>query len=166
MFVKLIGAAIIFTACTYWGLRKSTELKQRCTALGSISAALLQLETEISFCSNDLKRAFMNIDKSTHTYGLFKDAAERIERYGIKKAWAYAIVNNPLPLTDDDRELLLMLSSKLGMTDAKNQLRHISYIKELLNAQAASAAKEYQRLGKMYRSGGLLAGLFIILVII
>ena len=135
MIVKFIGAAVIFTACTYWGMRKSGELKGRCTALNGISAALMQLETEISFCANDLKRAFLNIDKNTRTHGLFRDAAERIERYGIKKAWAYAVVNNPMMLTEADRELVLMLSSKLGMTDTKNQLRHISYIKELVSAQ-------------------------------
>lgn len=166
MLIKLIGASIIFTACTYGGLRKSGDLKARYDALCGIAAALLQLETEISFCANDLKRAFLNIDKNTRTHGLFRDAAEHLEEYGIKKAWAYAVMKNPAPMTDDDRELVLMLASKLGMTDTKNQLKHIGFMKELVNARSAAAKNEYDRLGKIYRSGGLLAGLFIILVII
>ena len=52
------------------------------------------------------------------------------------------------------------------MTDLKNQLKHIGYIKELLSAQAQNAENEYRRLGKIYGSGGLLTGIFIILVII
>lgn len=166
MLIKLIGAGIIFASCAYLGLRKSGDLKARGNALDAVYAALLQLETEISFCVNDLKRAFLSIDKNTRTCGLFRDAAEHMEEYGIKKAWAYAVVKNPAPLNNDDRELILMLASKLGMTDAKNQLRHIAYIKELVSAQAAAAKSDYDRLGKIYRSGGLLAGLFIILIII
>ena len=166
MLVKLIGALVIFSACTYLGMRRSNELKGRCNALKNISAALLQLETEISFSANDLKRAFLNIEKNTRTRGLFKDAAERIEKYGIKKAWTYAVLNNPMPLTEADRELVLMLCAKLGMTDSKNQLKHTAYIRELVNAQQSAAENEYARLGKMYRNGGLLAGLFIVLVII
>lgn len=166
MLVKLVGALVIFISCTYFGIRRSAELKGRCTSLKNISAALMQLETEIAFSSNDLKRAFLNIDKSTKTYGLFRDAAERIGQYGIKKAWTYAVLKSPMPLSDSDRELLLMLSVKLGMTDAKNQLRHTAYINELVNAQAAAAEGEYRRLGRLYQSGGVLAGLFIVLVIV
>ena len=58
-----------------------------------------------------------------------------------------------------------MLGTKLGMTDTKNQLKHIGYVKELITAQAAAAENEYKRLGRIYRGGGVLTGLFIILVV-
>ena len=163
---KLIGAVMICAACTYLGIRKSALLKGRSVSLSNAVTALGYLETEMSFCANDLKLAFLNIDKSTDTKGLFKDAADRLEEYGIKKAWTYAVLKNDMPLADADRELLLMLCTKLGMTDLKNQLKHIGYIKELLSAQAQNAENEYRRLGKIYGSGGLLTGIFIILVII
>lgn len=165
MILKLIGAVMICAACTYIGIKKSGELKGRYKSLRNIGTALGYLETEIGFCSNDLKRAFINIDRGTDTCGLFKDAADKIEEYGIKKAWAYAVLKSSMPILDSDRELMLMLGEKLGMTDTKSQLKHIGYVKELVNAQSESAESEYGRLGKIYRSGGLLAGLFIILVI-
>lgn len=166
MLLKLIGAIMICAACTYMGIRKSNELRGRYKSLKNIETALGYLETEISFSSNDLKHAFMNIDKNADTKGLFRDASEKIEEFGIKKAWAYAVMKSTMPLLNADRELILMLSAKLGMTDTKNQLKHIGYIKELVNAQSVSAENEYNRLGRIYRGGGVLAGIFIILIIV
>ena len=166
MTVKLIGAVMIFIACAYFGIRKSTELKGRCTSLRNLETAMGYLETEISFSANNLKRAFENINKSTDTRSLFGDAAKMIEEFGIKKAWGYAVMKNTMPILNSDKELLLMLGTKLGKTDMQNQLKHIGYIKTLLNAQGTVAENEYARLGKIYRSGGVLVGLFIILVII
>ena len=165
MIFKLIGALMIFAACTYTGMQKSGELKGRYSMLNAVSEALGYLETEIEFASNDLKNAFKNIDKNTKTHGLFADAAEKIEKLGIKRAWAYAVTKNTSSVSDADRELLLMLGTKLGMTDTKNQLKHIGYVKELITAQAAAAENEYKRLGRVYRGGGVLTGLFIILVV-
>lgn len=164
--LKLVGAAMICASCAYLGIRKSSELKNREKALRNIHTALGHLETEISFCANDLKSAFMNIDKNTDTHGIFKDAADRIEKFGIRKAWTYAVMNNKAEFVESDRELLLMLGTRLGMTDTKNQMKHIGYMRELISAQANTALSEYRRLGNMYRSGGILTGLFIILIII
>ncbi|MEE1224306.1 MAG: stage III sporulation protein AB [Clostridia bacterium] len=164
--LKLIGAIMICAACTYMGIRKSNELKNREKALKGMHAALGQLETEIGFCANDLKHAFVNICKNSDIHEIFEDAAQRIEKFGIRKAWTYAVMNCRAPFLDADRELLLMLGTRLGMTDTKNQLKHIGYMRELINAQANSAKSEYKRLGNIYRGGGILAGLFIILVIV
>lgn len=164
--LKIAGAVMICAACTYMGLKKSTELKNREKSLKSIHTALGHLETEIGFTANNLKRAFLNIEKSAELKGLFADAAERIENFGIKKAWTYAVMNSKLTLLESDRELLLMLGTRLGMTDTKNQLKHIGYMRELISAQAGSAEAEYRRLGSIYRGGGVLLGLFIVLLIV
>lgn len=164
--LKMMGAVMICAACTYMGLRKSSELTKREKALKSIHTALGHLETEIGFSSNNLKHAFLNIENSAPLNGLFSDAAERIENFGIKKAWTYAVMNSKLTLLDSDRELLLMLGTRLGMTDTKNQLKHIGYMRELISAQAGLAEAERQRLSNIYRGGGVLLGLFIVLLVV
>lgn len=155
---------MICAACTYMGIKRSGELRNREKSLKNIHTALGHLETEIGFSSNNLKRAFLNIEKSAPLKGLFADAADRIENFGIKKAWTYAVMNSSLTLLDADRELLLMLGTRLGMTDTKNQLKHIGYMRELIDAQACTAAAEYRRMGKVYSGGGILLGLFIVLL--
>lgn len=164
--LKLAGATMICAACAYLGIRKSNELRNREKSLKNIHTALGHLETEIGFSANNLKRAFLNIERTNNTKGIFSDAADRIEKFGIRKAWTYAVMNSKSAFSDSDRELLLMLGTRLGMTDTQNQLKHIGYMRELISAQASTAEAEYKRLGNIYRGGGVLTGLFIILIIL
>ena len=165
--MKLIGAAIIFAACVYAGFSMSDRLKKRCVYLKNICAALNLLETEITFGKSRLKQAFLKIDKSGDTKGLFKSAADCMEKTGIKKAWRSAVKDKQteLRLSDDDAQTLALLGERLGMTDAEDQIKNIAYTRRRLEGNMVNAEEEYAKFGRLYRNGGILAGLFLILIL-
>lgn len=162
--VKLVGAVMTAFACGYFGFYISTNLKTRMTSLSEIVSSLEMLESEINFSINRLKKAFERIDKN----GLFKSASEKIDEIGIKKAWENAIENNSgrLCITDSDKDILLMLGKNLGKTDTDDQIKNIKYIKTMIASQAKQATEEYNRLGKLYRSGGVLVGVMAVIILI
>lgn len=164
--MKLIGAAMVFIVCAYCGFSLSDHLKKRQTYLGNIITALNLLETEISFGGSRLKRAFTRLDEAADTRGLFKTAADRTETLGIKKAWREAVTEkqDELRLSDTDAEVLMSLGERLGMTDTENQVKNIRYVKNRLEGQLTAARSEYGSMGKVLRSGGILAGLFLVLI--
>ncbi len=165
--MKLAGAAIIFFACLLAGIREADRLKKRTVYLKNIQTALNLLETEIAFGKNHLKRVFKSIEKSADCRGLFEETAENIESLGIKKAWRSALHNKEeeLCFKSGDTDTLLTLGNQLGMTDAENQIKNIKYIRELLEKNVQEAEGEYSRLGRLYRSGGAMAGLLLILLL-
>ena len=168
MTAKIIGAVIIEAACGFSGFYASERLKKRHKYLGNIISALSLLETEINFGANKLKKAFAAIDEMTDTCGLFSAAAGTLERDGIRRAWSDAVneKRRDMCLTDGDAEILELFGGRLGMTDTENQLKNIGHTKELLKVLEEKAAEDYSRSGKLYRSGGVLVGLFLILMLI
>lgn len=161
--VKLAGAVMTGLASGYFGLKLSMSLKKRIQSLNDIDASLELLESEISFSANRLEGALRRADRN----GLFTAAADGMNGAGIKKAWENAVdsMKNRLCLADADCEALYMLGSNIGRTDAENQIKHIKYVKSAVRAQAESAQSEYDRFGRLYRSGGILVGLMIIIIL-
>ena len=51
------------------------------------------------------------------------------------------------------------------MTDTENQIKNIKYVRELLASEQKKAEGDYEQLGRLYRSGGVLGGLFLILIL-
>ncbi len=162
--VKLIGAVMTGAACGYFGFRASYDMKKRAESLSDIEVSLELLEGEIAFTQSELKKAFERADRN----GLLRAAGENIEKLGVKKAWSEA-VNEYRPrlcLTRADADALLLLGERLGRTDTDDQIKHIKYIKTLIKGQADAAREEYERLGRLYRSGGLLTGIMLVIILI
>lgn len=165
--MKLIGAAIILAVCVYAGFSMSDRLKKRCVYLQNICEALNLLETEISFGKSRLKQAFIKINSAVNTQGLFKNAADNMENMGIKKAWREAVGNTQgkLKFNEDDAQILMLLSERLGMTDTEDQIKNIAYTRCRIEGNLKAAENEYAKMGKLYRNGGILAGLFLVLIL-
>lgn len=162
--VKLIGAVMTGFAFAYIGFKMSMTLKTRMNSILEIVSSLELLESEISFSVSKLKGAFLRVDRN----GLFKYAAENIDENGGGGAWEKAVNDNQsrLCLTDADSQILMILAQSIGRTDTENQLKNIKYVKTLLEAQGRQAEEDYRRMGKLYRSGGVLTGLMAVIVLI
>ncbi len=162
--VKLLGAVMVGAACGYFGFKMSFSLKTRAKSLSDIASSLEMLESEINFSASKLKKAFKRIDRN----GLFALAADNMEKEGVRAAWRSAVreLGTKLCLAEADSDILLMLGENIGRTDADDQIKNIKYIKSMISRQEESARGEYERLGKTYRSGGILTGLMIVIILI
>lgn len=163
--LKLIGSFMIGGACVYLGFKRSMNMKKRLSSLKSIQNKLSLLESEIGFRGLDLKEAFINIDNSN---GIFSDAANYIEEEGIKKAWNNSVKKHcsKCCFTEGDVDTLLMLGQRLGMTDTENQIKHINGIKNILDIHIKAAQYDVEHFGRLYSGGGVLTGIFLILILL
>ena len=168
MLIKLAGGALVFYAGLFWGIFKSGELSKREKSLRDIRTALNVLESEIVFSSHYLKHAFMKISEICSCGALFSDTAEKMEEDGILKAWEYAVEKNKkkLVLKNSDAEIIKILGSQLGMSDREQQVKNIRHVDALLGQALEEAREEYHKSAKLYRSMGILGGLFIIILLL
>ena len=162
--VKILGAIMTGFACGYLGLKISYAMKIRAESLNNIITSLEMLESEINFSMNKLKQAFIRVDKC----GLFKFAAENMDEKGVKTAWTNAVneCSTKLALKDADKDILMTLGKNIGRTDTDDQIKNIKYIKSMIAEQEKQAQSEYRHFGKMYRNGGVLVGLLIVIMLI
>ena len=71
-----------------------------------------------------------------------------------------------LSLKDADKDILMTLGKNIGRTDTDDQIKNIKYIKSMIAEQEKQAQSEYSCFGKMYRNGGVLVGLLIVIMLI
>lgn len=166
--IKWIGAVMIFLSGLLWGTAKASRLSTREKSLRDIRTALGMLESEIVFSSNYLKTALLNISRVCGSGEIFVDMSKQMEEQGVKRAWAEAIKRNQkkMALKNSDIEILTLLSSQLGMSDREHQVKNIRHVSALLLQACEDAKKEYEGSARLYRSMGIFAGLFLIILLI
>lgn len=162
--LKLTGAIVIVIAGTMCGFLESDKLKKRCIMLQKIISGLVLLENEISYGKRDIKTILMSIGEIQGTE-LFKNAALYTESYGIKESFEKALERESCIL-GTDKEIVRILSEKIGMTDAKAQIKSIRHAKGLLDLALESARQEFERSGKLYKSAGALGGLCVVILLL
>ena len=91
-----------------------------------------------------------------------------MDEKGVKTAWTNAVneCSTKLSLKDADKDILMTLGKNIGRTDTDDQIKNIKYIKSMIAEQEKQAQSEYGRFGKMYRNGGVLVGLLIVIMLI
>lgn len=162
---KFIGAFMVAIVCTYFGFSQSDRLKKRKDFLAAFLNALSFLETEICFGRYDLKSIFKRIDDKK-LFGLYTDCAEYISKLGIKKAWKNSVNSVSGYLKPSDADAVLSLAAELGMSDVEGQKNAIKRTSQLITQCADNAEEEYARLGRVYRSCGVLAGIFVMIIFV
>lgn len=165
---KMTGALLIASVAVWFGFAAADRLKRRRDFLTAFGTSLTVLETEIEFGRYELKRIFEKLDGGGRLFGFYGICASEIEEKGIKKAWSAAVERSAdaACLNAEDKDAILALGQELGMSDVSGQRKTIERCAALLAQGAENAESEYARLAKVYRSCGILAGAFAVLIFI
>lgn len=160
---KIIGSLMTGGVCFYVGFKRSMQLKIRYRSLCDFKNALELLSTEIAFRETELRQAFINTGNV-----LLKEAARYIEKDGVKSALVSAVkkCSVRLCLTEGDKDTILMLKEHIGMTDVEHQIKNIESVKNILDLHIKAAKYDMDKLCRLYSGGGILTGIFLILVFI
>lgn len=166
--LKLVGSALIGSVCAYYGFISADRLRKRRDFLNEFKASLSVIETEITLGRYELGEIFRRIDHNQRLYGLYGLCASLMAEKGIKSAWGIAAerVSGQGCLKKEDISVISSLGSELGMSDINGQKKALRRVSELIRPLADNAGDEYTRLARVYRSCGVLAGIFIILAVI
>lgn len=166
--LKLIGASLLGFVCAYYGFISADRLKKRRDFLNEFKSSLSVIETEIVLGRYELGEIFRGIDKSQKLYGLYGICASLIEENGIRNAWKLASekAGEQGCLKKEDISAVSSLGNELGMSDTDGQKKALKRAAELIKPLADNAGEEYTRLARVYRSCGVLAGIFIILAVV
>lgn len=161
---RIIGAAMIIFAGSMIGFLKSDSLKKREESIDRIISGLNLLETDISYGKEDLYGTLFAIGEA-HNINMFKTVAKNLLKDGIKGAVNVAL-DGETYLLERDKAPLRVLGDNLGMTDGANQSGAIKRAVLSLLEGKKNAQEEYARLGRLYRSCGVLGGILGAIILI
>ena len=171
MALRLLGALFLISATGRAGFIIARNLKIRHLALGKLRNLLQVLITEIDYAATVFPDM---LEKTIGSLGPEIDVlcGHVLEQMNVGKvlseAWQEGInlMQKCIPLNEDDLRPLRALSLVIGLSDRRDQLRHLKLAQEYIKQRELQAERELQQNQRLCRYFGILGGLTIVLLII
>lgn len=165
--IKIVGIALIVIASSKIGFVFASRLDKRRKNLIDFKDALSFIEGEISFGKSSPAQAFLNFSNcrkgmvSDFFLYMYKRLSE--DKLTVSGACenAFGKYEWKMCITKEDVKILTDFFARLGKSDAKNEMKNIYNTTVKLNGQIGAAQNECDTSCKMYKSGGILVGMLI-----
>lgn len=173
MFLKILGAFFVIISCSSLGADMAARLSARRGLLKKIRVMVTHLRGEILYANAPLYEGFQKAGKRAGgregllfeavAKRLLKDPGENFFTVWQEEAGEYL---RQAPLSREEGEQLLAFGEHLGYLDREMQDRTLSMYLEELDRETEELAQEIVRNSRLYTSTGVLAGLFLTVILI
>lgn len=155
--MRIAAGFIILLLCAACGFRKSIMLKRRCTLIQELRLLLEHYSIEMSCTAPTLEE--LARQGQGEFGGILRQCAEKTP--DIRQAWSNAVEQlSALPhCGKEEAAVLSELGQALGTCPAENELSLLKLYSARLDRLYEQAEKVSEQKGRLYRSGGILAGL-------
>lgn len=168
MWLKLIGAVCIVTACGGGGVLAAQKLQQRVVLLRQLEQGLSLLAGEIDYGATPLAQALQQTGAALEGQAatlFLQTAAELGQSQGTtaEQAWRHGLASGVWQPEDED--ILRRLGQGLGLSGRNDQLKRLDSARRQLAENCRQAQEQAAGYGKIWRSlgwgGGLILALFL-----
>lgn len=178
MYIKIIGALFILSACTGMGLYFGSGIKDRLEKLQMLKHQFSAIRSDIAYSGTTLPEAMdtmaerLSINKTSKEFQCFYGEVSKrlMEKSGIpfQKIWEDAIEHylKNTSLNKNDLQLLSSLGGQFGYLDREMQLKTIDLYLARLEEERLSEVQKAGEKMRLYRTLGLLAGVFLVVVML
>lgn len=171
--IKLSGAVLLFFACAGLGFLQSRRYQGRVTQLEEILRIVGFLKGEISFAVSTLPEAMKRISEKTEEpfSDFLQSLSEKMKKYSgenfshILESQINVYLKDSF-LEKEDLDAFLGAMGNLGYLDKKMQIHILEQYEKELEEKTRGLRVQLPEKMKLYRSLGIMAGLFLILVFI
>ena len=166
--IKTILLIAIFSMSTAIGIQISKMYENRVKELKQFKNILNILKTKIKFTYEPLKDIFKQIsqEKSNKIEEIFENMTYKLAIEDVKSSWRDSIQEADISLNQEDKDVLKELGKVLGQTDADSQVSEIEVTENFLDMQIEKAEESRKKNQKIYKTLGILIGLFFVIVLI
>ena len=167
MLTKVLGCAVIIICAAKIGFDEAARYSERVREIREFQTALISLKGEISFCRTPLSEALIKTGKrlKTAVADIFIRAGEGVKsgKMTALQAWDEAISDSKKKLTlkDDEMYIITSFGKLLGASDAVGQLENIELTSSKLVMCENLALEDERKHAKLYRSLGIIGGMFL-----
>lgn len=171
--MKLLGMIFVLISCSGMGLIFSMIYITRINQLKDFEHAMILLKNEINFSLTPLSEALENISRRLNgeissffnkiACLLNESSGQRIENIEDQTLFEY-LQNTCLNKTDQLK--IIEFIKKLGQMDKESQINHIDIHVNNLKHELEIISKDEQKNYKMYKTLGILSGIFIVVLFI
>lgn len=169
--MKVIGAIFIFCATCLFGFDLSHRVKERVELTKHLLLSLQMIEAEMRYSQLPLQQIFQHVSEKTISplgrfYHYLATKLKEHQPY-FTDVWDEAVERlvRETPLTKNVQILLQQFGRNLGQHSFIEQEKHIKLVMYHLEAELNEAQEQKRKYETMFRTLGILVGLFIIIVL-
>ena len=163
--VKSVLLILLFLLCSSYGLLKNIAAKYRTVNMKKAAELIFRIENEIEFSCRDIYSVAKKIE-ACDRLGIMQYLSNRSFSPAENYEYAKTRIAKGLFLEKDDWKIIDDFFGELGSSSRENQKILCEKTVELLEKQSAAAEEKYRRYSKLYTSSGILAGLFLVIILI
>lgn len=174
MYMKVIGIAMIIASSTLIGFKFNENAKSRIEELKTIRNIVTMLKGEIKYNNATVSEALVRM--AGRTYGNFNrfllDMSESLNgnnQKSIDRMWSEKVKSNfstSTYLNKNDIKEFAGLGRSIGRYDVESQMKSLDMFIEEITVKIEEEGQKAKSNGKLYKCMGIMAGIFIVLVII
>ena len=144
--MRLLGALLLISASTAFGILMSAQLNQRVRKLESVILYFDALREEMRQSEAELPDLLSRVHRDVYI--------QNGEWCGITE------------LSGEEKQVLSSFLRSLGTTDMEGQLKNIASHKALIDSKLSDAREQKKNLSRLYVSLGFFFGLFVAIIMI
>ena len=155
---------LILIASSFLGIFKSLALKRRAEELRGIIYAVEHIKTGISFDRKSVPSLLSELEKERCRlfYAVGKEAVGKT----VAEAYEKVKKENVSFLSESDIKTVDLFFSALGRSGADGQTSLCDGTLSRLSKQLSEADEKYKKYGGVFSKSGILAGLFIVILLL
>lgn len=178
MYLRILGAFLVMTGSTGVGMYFGSNLQDRLGKLQMIKRHFMAMRGDIGYSGTTLPEALETMAEKLSQSGecrefqeFYQEVSQRLlAREGIpfREIWEEAIERHlkKTTLNKNDLQLLSSLGGQFGYLDREMQLKTIDLYLERLEEERLLEVQKAGEKMRLYRTLGILAGAFLIVVML
>lgn len=172
--VKFIGACILVISTSLYGFSLSGTYLKRIESLKELKKCIVLLDGEMRYNKTPIKIAMEKISKrNTSVYsGFLKKVADIMEEdvsMQLSQAWEQGVMElteGDVVLSESDKHKLLEFGRTIGNLDSDSRMAAFEGYLNELEIDLCECNKDKENKVKLYKTMGIMAGLFIAILIV
>ena len=172
MFIKMIGAIIVFSSCTFMGFFMAYKDKFRAEELFEMKRALTMLKSAVLNSSKPLYEAFIEISEKVDSAvsEIFEDAGRMMKSRQTStalEAWEKTLKDRKSRtyFKNEDIDAFLSFGQALGGDDCEWQVSNIDMTIGYINTKTEELLKKNTKDSRLFKSAGVLCGVLLIVML-
>jgi len=169
--MKLIGCFLVIASSTAMGFFFSNEMKNRVENLKELKKLIVLLRGDIRYANTPLPEAISAIARRSpgKFESFFKSTSQKLQDLSgqtFAEIWKEAVNKelNETSLTKKDKSNLISLGENMGYLDKDMQLNTLDLFIAQLEEEIKEISKTVKEKAYLYNSLGIMAGIFISIV--
>lgn len=159
--IKITGIILVVAASVLTGIIMAKDLSKRTKLLKDIRQSAIFIKSDMEYRAPVLEDCFKNRGI------LFGTAAEYAQNNNCLPKDALKITLDSMSyLKKEDKDIVMSFADNLDTEDIGSQLANVSWLIDALNGKIREAENDFVTKGRLYKSGGVLAGIGLLILLL